>query len=125
MNYYNLIFSDRRAYRFERHFLFWLAVFLYHFVRISFFFPPNHFPEKCNAHFLGGINMGYTFQYDILLYNSVLPRSRVLRKKKYVLFAIGVLLLFIIVFMLAILQAIVNKQLFGCYRWESDLFDIS
>ncbi len=110
MNYYNLIFSDRWAYRFERHFLFWLTVFLYHFVRISFFFPPNHFPKNALPIFWAALIWGtifnMIFSYTIVYY--LVPRFY--EKRKYVLFAIGVLLLFIIVFILAILQAMANKQ---------------
>ncbi len=47
------------------------------------------------------------FSYTIVYY--LVPRFY--EKKKYVLFASGVLLMFIIVFMLGILQTIINKQL--------------
>jgi hypothetical protein len=36
---YNIVFSDKRSFRWERHLLFWLAVFLYHVVRIGLMMP--------------------------------------------------------------------------------------
>jgi sulfite exporter TauE/SafE len=34
-----LFFSDKRSTRWERHFLFWLAVFIYHLVRVGMMMP--------------------------------------------------------------------------------------
>ena len=111
MNYYNLIFSNRQPYRLKRHFIFWLAVFSYHFVRISLFYPPNHFLENIRSIFFGALIWGtllnMIISYTIVYY--LVPRF--FMKKKYALFATGLLLLFIIVLMLAIINAIINKQM--------------
>ncbi len=94
-----------------RHFLFWLAVFSYHFVRISFFYPPAHLLENTRPIFLGALIWGTAFNmifsYTIVYY--LVPRFYI--KKKYVLFAAGLLLLFITVFLLSLLQNIINRQL--------------
>ena len=110
MKYYNLIFSDKRLNRISRHFLFWLIVFLYHFVRISFFFPSNQLLKNIVPVFwatlIWGTILNMIFSYTIVYY--LVPRFY--EKKKYVVFAIGVLLLFIIQFILGIWQAVANKQ---------------
>ncbi|MGH2646856.1 MAG: sensor histidine kinase, partial [Ginsengibacter sp.] len=110
-NYYSLIFSNKRSDRFMRHFLFWLAVFFYHFIRISFFYPAAHLFENIKPVFIGALVWGtifnMIFSYTIVYY--LVPRLYI--KKKYTLFAAGVLLLFTIMFFLGILQAMLNRHL--------------
>jgi len=38
-DWYNIIFSDARSFRWKRHFLFWMAVFFYHLLRIGIMMP--------------------------------------------------------------------------------------
>lgn len=94
-----------------RHILFWLAVFFYHFIRISFFYPPAHLLENIKPVFFGALTWGtifnMIFSYTVVYY--LVPKFYM--KKKYVLFAAGVLLLFIFSFLFAGLQAIVNRQM--------------
>jgi two-component system LytT family sensor kinase len=94
-----------------RHFLFWLAVFFYHFIRISFFYPPGHLLENIKPVFIGALVWGtifnMIFSYTIVYY--LVPKLYI--KKKYAFFVAGVLLLFAIVFLLAILQGILNRHL--------------
>jgi sensor histidine kinase YesM len=93
-----------------RHFLFWLAVFLYHFVRTSFFYP-NHLLENIRPVFLGALEWGTAFNilfsYTIVYY--LVPRFY--KKKKYAIFTVGVLLLFIMGFLNGILITIINTRL--------------
>ena len=110
MNYYNLIFSGRRGYRLERHFLFWLAVFLYHSVRISFFYP-NHLLENIKPILYGALTWGalsnIIFSYTVVYY--LVPRFFI--KKKYIFFVVGILLLFISMFLLGILRNMMDQHL--------------
>jgi sensor histidine kinase YesM len=96
MNYYDLIFSKSGSSRFTRHFLFWLAVFLYHFVRISFIFPSDNFTENFTSILIAALIWG-TFcnmfvSYTIVYY--LIPRFY--RKKKYIYFIIGIIVVFIL-----------------------------
>ena len=89
---YNIIFSDSRSWRWKRHFLFWLAVFLYHLVRIGLMYPP----EKLRTDLFSlleitlyrGLLINILFSYAIVYF--LIPRY--FQKKKYVHFVIGLLL---------------------------------
>ena len=111
MNYHSLIFSDKRSDRLLRHFLFWLVVFCYHFIRISFFYPPVHLLENIKPIFLGAIIWGtlpnMVFSYTIVYY--LVPRF--FMKRKYFLFGTGVFLLFIVISIFGMLNSILNSQL--------------
>ncbi len=72
MNFYNFIFSKKWNYRLKRHFAFWLAVFLYHFIRISFFYPRSHFFENILSLVVGallwGVLVNVTASYSVVYY---------------------------------------------------------
>src|ERR1017187_6348883 len=110
MNYYNLIFSYQRGYRLTRHFIFWLAVLLYHFIRISFFYTSSQFLESIMSIFFAALIWGVLFNliisYTVVYY--LVPKF--FEKKKCFLCAIILLLLFIDVFMIGIINNILNKQ---------------
>ena len=116
MNYYNLIFSYQRGYRLTRHFIFWLAVFLYHFIRISFFYTSSQFLESIMSIFFAALIWGVLFNliisYTVVYY--LVPKF--FEKKKYFLFAINLLLLFIAVFMMGVINNILNKP------WTQTIF---
>jgi sensor histidine kinase YesM len=113
MNYYNLIFSEKWTYRFERHFAFWLAVFLYHFIRISFLYAPGHFLENVPSIAEGALIWGVLFNiicsYTVVYY--LVPIFFV--KRKYILFSISILLLLICYIALGIVNNFINKQMTG------------
>ena len=104
------MFSNRRGYRLERHFLFWFAVFLYHSVLISFFYP-NHLLENISPILYAALTWGtfnnIIFSYTVVYY--LVPRIFI--KKKYILFVASILLLFIIMFLLGILRNMTDQHL--------------
>lgn len=111
MKTYDLIFSNERANRVKRHLLFWGVVYLYQLVRMSFLFPPdklwNQMPSLLLGSLIWGILLNMIFSYLIVYY--LIPKF--FAKKKYILFVIGVLLVWLIVFILGIINNILNQQL--------------
>jgi sensor histidine kinase YesM len=95
---HDLIFSNDRSPRIKRHLLFWTVVFLYLSVRTSFLFPQNHIWEHATTILLSVLT--WNLIHNILISYTVVyylvPKFFV--KKKYVIFAISIVLLFIIVF---------------------------
>ncbi len=86
-NLYNIVFSDKRSFRWKRHFLFWLAVFIYHIIRIGFMYPPLTSTtlvfSVIEKAFLWGVivNMGLTYSIVYFLIPNYFKRG------KYILFA--------------------------------------
>ena len=86
-NLHSIVFSDKRSFRWKRHFLFWLAVFIYHIIRIGFMYPPltsaSHFFSLIEKAFLWGVivNMMLTYSIVYLLIPNYFKRG------KYILFA--------------------------------------
>ncbi len=113
MNFYNFIFSEKLGYRFKRHFTFWLAVFLYHFIRISIFYPPAHLFENISSITIGalmwGVLINVAVSYTIVYY--LVPKFFV--KRKFFYFTLCLLALFIIAFALSILNFVVNGQMYS------------
>ena len=92
---YNIVFSDKRSIRWERHFLFWLVVLLYHFARIGMMFPvinKNSFLSLLELTIFWGLILNIFFSYSIVYY--LIPKY--FKKKKYWQFAMGILLVFLI-----------------------------
>ena len=110
MKMYDLIFSDKPACRIRRHLFFWLAFYLYQVIRMSFLYPSNQLWHEVPSLLIGslvwGILLNMIFSYSIVYYLI----SKFFVKKNYVLFAIGVLVVWIIVFALTILNLLLNKQ---------------
>ena len=92
---YNIAFSDDRSVRWKRHFFFWLVVLLYHFARISMMFPvinKNSFLSLLELTFFWGLILNIFFSYSIVYY--LIPKY--FKKKKYWQFAVGIVLVFLI-----------------------------
>jgi hypothetical protein len=92
---YNIVFSDKRSVRWQRHFFFWLVVLLYHFARIGMMFPvinKNSFLSLLELTFFWGLTLNMFFSYSIVYY--LIPKY--FKKKKYWQFAVGILLVFVI-----------------------------
>src|SRR5881396_556866 len=89
---YNIVFSDKRSFRWERHLLFWLAVFFYHLVRIGLMMPGIDnwaaFGTLIEFSFFRGVVPNILFSYSIVYYS--IPRF--FNRGKYFLSVIGVLL---------------------------------
>jgi sensor histidine kinase YesM len=93
---YNIAFSDDRSVRWKRHFFFWLVVLLYHFARISMMFPvinKNSFLSLLELTFFWGLILNIFFSYSIVYY--LIPKY--FKKKKYWQFAVGIVLVFLII----------------------------
>jgi len=92
---YNIAFSDDRSVRWERHFFFWLVIFLYHFARIGMMFPvinKNSFLSLLELTIFWGLILNIFFSYSIVYY--LIPKY--FKKKKYWQFAMAILLVFLI-----------------------------
>jgi len=89
---YNIVFSDKRSFRWERHLLFWLAVFFYHLVRIGLMMPGIDswaaFGTLIEFSFFRGVIPNILFSYCIVYYS--IPRF--FNRGKYFLFLVGVVL---------------------------------
>ena len=96
LSLHNIIFSDNRSSRWKRHFLFWLAVFFYHLLRIGIMMPAVNTMHSVLL----------LFQYTLLqamIVNPVLTYSIVyflipeyFNRKKYLFFIAGILLLIVL-----------------------------
>jgi sensor histidine kinase YesM len=114
MNNYDLVLSDKSLDRITRHFIFWLTVFLYHVVRISFLYPSDRVLENAGSILSGALIWGTFFNmmisYTIVYY--LIPKFY--NKRKYFIFIAGLFLVFIVAVGLNILYIFslkVNKQL--------------
>lgn len=93
---YNIIFSEDRSVRWKRHFLFWLAIFFYHMLRIGIMMPVingrNIWPllELVIYH---GVFINMILTYTIVY--IVVPKF--FKKRKYGLFALGLFLTFLLI----------------------------
>ena len=91
---YNLAFSNQSAYRWGRHIIFCLAVLLYHVLRIGLMYPLENIwsdmPSLLGISLYRGILITMLFSYIIVYF--LVPRYYM--KKKYIRFAVGVLLAF-------------------------------
>ena len=110
MKIYDLIFSTDRAHRIKRHLLFWSVFYIYQVIRMSFLFPQNQIWQKVPVILITALLWG-VFHLIIISYTVVyylVPKF--FMKKKYVLFAVNVLLLFIFVFGLNVLYNLIITQ---------------
>jgi len=111
MNYYKLIFSTQWIYKIKRHIIFWLAVFLYHFVRIGILFPPAHFLQNIIPILIGtfiwGIVGNIVACYSMTYY--LVPNF--FNKKRYILFVLFILLLCAFLFALATINIVINAKM--------------
>ncbi len=111
MNFYNFIFSETPLLRFRRHLAFWMAVFLYHFIRISFLYPPNLFLKDLMSIISGALIWGVLFNviFSCAVVYYLIPAFFV--KKKYIQFTVYLLSLFIVLLALNVLNMLINKQM--------------
>ena len=124
---YDLIFSSNRTQRIERHFLFWLVIYAYHFIRSTFLYPPN---TKISV-FINHVGVG-SFEWGVLInmfisYTTVyylIPK--LFQKKKYVLFALSELTVFFLAFLmlsaLVIISGPVTRSAIGATAQHPYLF---
>lgn len=71
-NIYKIILSDDRSFRWQRHFVFWLAVFFYHLVRIGIMMPGinnwSAFGKLVEFSFFRGVIPNILFTYSVVYY---------------------------------------------------------
>ena len=124
MKYYNYIFSEEPAYRFARHSVFWLMVFLYHFIRISLLYPPSLISTNLMSILSGamiwGVLLNMINSYFLVYY--LIPKF--FNKKRYFLFITQILLLYFVLFFLGMLNLFLNKQMAAAIGTSSQSFDI-
>ena len=96
LNLHSIIFSNDRSYRWKRHILFWLAVFLYHLVRISMIYPPGKIWESrwslLEITIFWGIIINVLFSYSVVYY--LVPKY--FQKRKYIRFSVALLLMCVV-----------------------------
>ncbi len=111
MKMYDLIFSKKRSQRIKRHFLFWLAVFLYHIVRISMIYPTGKIWELrwslLEMTAFWGVFTNILFSYTVVYW--LVPNY--LKKRKYFFFTVWLLVMIIILHLINVLHnGILNQQ---------------
>ena len=90
---YNIVFSADRYYRWERHLLFWLAVFLYHVMRVGLMMP-----EVSSALALRAL-LNYSLTWGVLpnMFVSYLVAyylvPKYFNRQRYIAFAFSIMLL--------------------------------
>jgi len=88
---YNTVFSDKRSFRWQRHFLFWVAVFFYHLLRIGLMMPGidswSALGTLLEFSFFRGVVPNIIFTYSIVYY--LIPKF--FNRGKFLLFIIGLL----------------------------------
>ena len=108
---YNIVFSDYRSYRWKRHLLFWLAVFLYHLIRIGIMFPPITnmrlaIPLVENTFFWGtlpNIFIIYTLVYYLI--------PKYFNRKKYIAFFVSTVVLILIAQSYGLLKVLLSFKI--------------
>ena len=94
---HNMIFSDSPSWRWKRHFLFWLVVFLYHLLRIGIMMPAlnnmSSFYSLLKFTFLHAMITNPFFTYVIVYY--LMPKF--FNHKRYFLFAFGIVVVFAVI----------------------------
>ncbi len=94
---HNLIYSDKSSWRWKRHLLFWLSVFLYHMVRIGIMMPTVNSIHSmlllCKYSMLQAMIVNPVLTYTIVYF--LIPKY--FNNKKYIFFIVGILLLIILI----------------------------
>src|ERR1700749_5003424 len=125
MSFYNFIFSKKIAFRFQRHFIFWLVVFIYHFARISFLYPSAKFLDDIYSIFFGaliwGVFLNMIFCYTVTYF--LVPVFFL--RKRYVAFLISLIILFAFLCSAVVMNTLfLNKPMestIGLYHQHMDL----
>ncbi|MBI2730299.1 MAG: histidine kinase, partial [Sphingobacteriales bacterium] len=105
---YNIILSNDKWYRVQRHLFFWLAVYIYQVLRISIFYPPdklwNGMPAILKMSLIFGCFFLIYFTYTFVYY--LVPRFY--NRKKYFLFGVAGFLLIVSLELLALTYNYLN-----------------
>lgn len=100
---HNIMFSDDRSWRWKRHVLFWLAVFIYHVLRVGLFFPA----DKLGANLLSIFHLAFfrglvlNVPFTCIIVYFVFPRY--FQQKKYLRFVFGLLTAYLIMFTISVI----------------------
>ena len=101
---HNIIFSNGISYRWKRHLLFWLAVFLYHLVRIGMMMPEvNNAPAiraLLNFTLTWGLFPNMFITYLVAYY--LIPKY--FNRQRYIAFTIGIILAMFILIAYSIIR---------------------
>jgi hypothetical protein len=123
---YNIIFSSDPSYRWKRHFLFWLAVFCYQFLRIGIMMPLSgwrSFFSFLELTVFWGLVMNMIFSYSVIYF--LIPRY--FKKRKYFVFALGFIILYLFIDLAGSMHVrlLAGQQLFRAigYTEVTTLFD--
>src|SRR4249919_339330 len=89
---YNIVFSDKRSIRWERHLLFWLAVFLYHVVRIGMMMPAINNTSAIRALLNYSLTWGVLPNMFIAYLVAYYLVPKYFNRQRYIAFAISIIL---------------------------------
>jgi len=98
MKTYDLIFSNDRKFRIIRHVLFWAVFYVYQVVRVSFLFPPNQLWNSVILILVTSLVLGIFYNMVVTYSVAYYLVPKFFDKKKYAQFAMGILILLVIVF---------------------------
>ncbi len=108
---YDLIFSDKWVQRIKRHFVFWIAFYIYQVARVSFLFPSDRVWESLTVilltSFTWGLMHNVFFTYTTAYY--LVPKF--FAKRKYFLFVLGILVLLFLAFSYDFLRLLASKKI--------------
>src|SRR6478735_3348053 len=101
---YNIVFSDKRSIRWERHFLFWLTVFFYHVVRIGLMMPDvssaSAIKALLNFSLTWGVLPNMFISYLVAYY--LIPKY--FNHQRYIAFSLSIILGMIILIAYAVIR---------------------
>src|SRR5678810_1194666 len=90
---YNIIFSDKRSIRWERHFLFWLAVFFYHMVHVGMMMPEVNNPLAIRALINYSLTWGVLPNLFICYLVPYYLVPKYFNRQKYLVFVLSIIAL--------------------------------
>ncbi len=110
MKVYDLIFSNKKKLSIQRHVIFWICIYIYHVIRISFLFPEDQLLADPIPILLGSLRWGVItnliFSYTIIYF--LIPKF--FSRKKYLAFSVGVLILFMILFCFSLFSHLIDSK---------------
>jgi len=89
---YNIIFSDRRSIRWQRHFLFWFAVFVYHMVRVGIMMPEVNNPSAISALVNYSLTWGVLPNLFVCYLVAYYLVPKYFNRQRYIAFILGIIL---------------------------------
>src|SRR5215203_2360171 len=93
---YDIVFSDNRSSRLKRHFLFWLAVFIYHVVRIGMMMPAINSEPAIRALLNYSLTWGVLPNMFITYLVAYYLVPKYFNRQRYIAFAIGIILVILL-----------------------------